>query len=205
MDESKVALPSPCGETWESMTPQGCNRHCSACDKTIHDLSLLTITEAEDLLDTAEEVCVRARVGADGVVALAPSRDATKRRMIAAVGASITLATAACQTVPDPDRPNRFAISGSLPLAFGLTPPVVRSSDGRSWEVRMEYKSKAFLVPNLYPGTYTITYNDMCHQGLVVEDIVIEGASVGLGELPQHADECIIVGVMVPLERSARG
>ena len=55
MADLKVLFPSPCSEPWDGMAPQGCNRHCTSCDKTIHDLSALTIGEARQLLETADE------------------------------------------------------------------------------------------------------------------------------------------------------
>lgn len=203
MADLKVSLPNPCNEPWEGMNPVGCNRHCASCDKIIHDLSALTIDQVEALLDSGGEVCVRARVGKGGVVELA---DAGRghRRMIAAVGASMALATAACQTVPAEQRANRFAISGTVPM-IQHRKPVVRSSDGRSWRVQMEFRSTSFIVPNLYPGVYSISYDAACGQERqIIENIVIRDQSVDLGWLDGEGD-CIIVGVMVPADRPSQG
>ncbi len=202
MADLRVSLPKPCGETWEGMTPSGCNRHCASCDKIIHDLSALTIDQAETLLKYGEEVCVRAAIGKGGVVDLA---DATrsKRRIIATVGASMALATAACQSVPDDTGANRFSISGILPL--GPAKPIVRSSDGRSWPVRADLSNATFRAANLYPGVYSITYRDPCGgEERVIEGVTVRDQSVDLGQ-QLWSDDCIIIGVMVPLDRRGRG
>lgn len=205
MADLKVTLPNPCSEPWEGMTPAGCNRHCASCDKIIHDLSALTIDEAEALLEGSEEVCVRARVGKGGVIELADAARG-RRRMIAAVGASMALATAACQTVPAEERPNRFAISGTVPHAYSPKKPVVRSSDGQIWPVRMAYRSTAFRVPDLHPGVYSITYYGGCGDvELTVENVIIRDQSVDLGHLDNGEFDCIIVGVMVPAYGPDRG
>jgi hypothetical protein len=202
MADLKVAFPSPCSEPWEGMTPVGCNRHCAACDKMIHDLSTLKLAEVEDLLEGGEHVCVRARVGKGGEIELA---DAThgRRRMIATVGASMALATAACQTAPPEERLDRFEISGTLPLVRDRK-PVVRSSDGQTWHVEQAFRSTVFRVPDLYPGVYSITYDTGCNESRVLEDIVIRDRSVDLGRL-EGEDDCIIVGVMTPADQEFAG
>jgi hypothetical protein len=201
MADLRVAFPNPCSEPWEGMAPRGCNRHCASCDKTIHDLSALELAEVEDLLESGEGVCVRARVGKDGIVKLADAAHG-KRRMIAAVGALATLATAACQTVPpESERPNRFYISGILPDYYDGK-PVVRSNDGQAWHVAQAYRSAAFRVPDLYPGVYSVTYT-ACGRERVLDNIVIRDSSIELGQL--EGDDCIVVGLIVPADRGLDG
>jgi hypothetical protein len=203
MADLKVAFPNPCSEPWEGMNPRGCNRHCAACDRIIHDLSALTLDEAEGLLESGGDVCVRARVARSGVVELADTTHGG-RRMIAAVGASMAMATAACQSVPAEERLNAFEISGTLPMVQ-RGKPVVRSSDGQTWHVDMEYRSRVFRVPDLYPGVYSITYAAACGEALaVMEDIVIRDRSIDLGLLEGDGD-CIIVGVIVPADEDRAG
>ena len=203
MADLKVALPSPCDEPWEGMTPLGCNRRCAACDKIIHDLSALRLAEVEDLLKSGKQVCVRARLSRGGVVQLADAVPG-KRRMIATVGASVVLATAACQTVPPEERPDRFEISGTLPMVQHGK-PVVRSSDGQAWNVDMAYRSTAFRVPDLYPGVYSITYDATCgEERRVVENVVIRDRSIDLGQLEGDGD-CIVVGVLLPADQDLAG
>ncbi len=203
MADLKVVFPSPCSEPWEGMAPVGCNRHCAACDKVIHDLSALRLAEVEDLLESGDEVCVRARVGRGGVVELADTAPG-KRRMIAAVGASMALATAACQTTPPEERPDRFEIGGTLPM-IQHRKPVVRSSDGQAWHVELPYRSTVFRVPGLYPGVYSISYDATCgEERRVMENVVIRDSSIDLGLLEGDGD-CIIVGVLVPADRGLAG
>jgi hypothetical protein len=185
------------------MAPLGCNRHCAACDKVIHDLSALRLAEVEDLLESGEELCVRARVGRGGVVELADAARGT-RRMVATVGASMALATAACQTTPPEERLNRFEISGTLPMVQDGK-PVVRSSDGQTWHVVQAFRSTAFRVPDLYPGVYSISYDASCGEARRVrEDIVVRDRSIELGLLEGDGD-CIIVGLLVPADRDPAG
>ena len=96
MSDIKVSFPSPCSEPWEGMAPAGCHRHCASCDKVIHNLEAMTVEDVEGLVASGEEVCVRARVAADGTVALAQGPGRGRRRLVATVGA--TMALAACQT-----------------------------------------------------------------------------------------------------------
>lgn len=37
-----IVIPRPCSQDWESMTPDGCGRHCGACQKTVIDFTAMT-------------------------------------------------------------------------------------------------------------------------------------------------------------------
>lgn len=203
MSDFEVRFPSPCSEPWEDMAPSGCDRHCASCDRIVHDLAALTVDETEALLDSGEEVCVRARIGADGVVAMKSSSRGASRRMVTALGAGLAMATAACQTVPPSDRPDRFRISGEFSWIGWTRTAELRSSDGRKWPKRREAGSGRFIFDDLYPGVYTLTVEDMCGRRVEVETVTITDASVEVkAAYPQ--DGCIIVGAMVKVERPER-
>lgn len=205
MADLKVSFPSPCSEPWEDMAPQGCNRHCAACDKLIHDLSALTADEAEALLEAEEEVCVRARVGRDGVIALRDGGRKTARRIVAVMSGSLALATAACQTVPDTREP-RYQITGKFDWKGYYYAAELTSADGRKWPKRREPGTGRFIFDNLVPGVYTLTTDGYCGARQVVDTITITDASVEVSKgTPPIDQNCIIVGVMVPAERRFRG
>src|SRR4051812_35882882 len=95
MADLRVSFPKPCGEKWDEMSPDGCNRHCARCEKTIHDLSRVTFEEAELMARSGREVCVRAEIGPGNTVMLKPGR--STRRMVAMVGASMGIMAASGQ------------------------------------------------------------------------------------------------------------
>jgi len=206
MRDVKVTFPKPCDQPWEAMAPHGCNRHCAACDTVIHDLEHMTADEAEALLDSGTEVCVRARIAPDGVVKLKPAGRSTGRRLVAAASASLMLATAACQTAPDSAEP-RYRITGKFPWKDQLYDAELTSADGRKWPVRREPGTGRFIFDNLVPGVYVLSTRGNCGTRQVVETITIDAASVDLGRTaPESDDSCIIIGVMVPADnRRLRG
>lgn len=201
----KVAFPKPCDEPWEAMAPRGCNRHCASCDKIIHDLAALTFDEAAALLDTGTEVCVRAKVRRDGVIELKESGRSMARRMVAAAGVSLALATAACQTVPDTSEP-RYQITGKFAWKGLYYSAELTSEDGRKWPKRRQPGTGRFIFDNLPPGVYELTTIGDCGRRQVVDTITITGASMEVTKSsPEFDDSCIIVGVMTPTERPQRG
>jgi hypothetical protein len=202
MPDLHVDFPKPCDEPWDAMTPRGCNRHCASCDKIIHDLSALTLEEAERLLDGEDEVCVRAQIASDGTIALRSGGKTTARRMIAAAGASLALATAACQTTPD-SAATRYQITGKFAYKGWYYAAELVSADGRSWPKRREAGTGRFIFFDLAPGNYTLSTKDACGDRVEVETFTITDASLeATKSYPESG--CIIVGAMVKVERPER-
>ena len=204
MTDIEVAFPEPCTEAWEDMAPAGCNRLCAACEKTIHDLSAMTLREAEALLTQPEPPCVRARIAPDGTVALARGSGANRngRRLVAAVSASMTLATAACQTPLGAVSP-RFEISGETYSWYSSQQTRLVAADGRVRRPSLS-KDARFRFSNLTPGTYTVSYTDMCGETHVGAPVTVTDEDVDVGMF-RWEEECVIVGVMVRADEASRG
>lgn len=181
MSDLHVSFPKPCDEPWEAMEPRGCNRHCASCDKTIHDLAALTFDEAAALLDSGTEVCVRAKVQGDGVVELKKGGRSAGRRIMAAAGVSVALATAACQTVPDTSEP-RYQITGKFSWKDFWYSAELTSADGQTWTKRREPGTGRFIFDGLVPGVYTLTVEDACGIRVEFETVTITNSSVEVTE-----------------------
>ena len=204
MADLEVSFPKPCDEPWEAMAPRGCNRHCASCDKIIHDLSALTFEEAAGLLATEDEVCVRAKVDSAGAIALKPAGQSVARRLVTASGAALALATAACQTVPNTAEP-RYQITGKFAYKDLYYAAELTSTDGRTRPKRREPGTGRFIFYDLPPGVYTLTTLGTCGSRGVVETITITNASAEVvRKTPEIDDDCIIVGVMVKVQRPER-
>ena len=56
----RIEVREPCSADWDSM-PGDTTRFCASCDKNVHDLSELSVSEAEALLGRhrGQELCVR--------------------------------------------------------------------------------------------------------------------------------------------------
>ena len=113
---SRVRVASPCSARWEAMSGDERARHCSACDKTVYDLSALTADAAEALLrERGEGLCVRLFRRADGTVLTADCPVGGRRRrrralMLFSVGAAVSsVAAAASVSVWAPAQEPRVA------------------------------------------------------------------------------------------------
>lgn len=193
MTDLKVSLPTPCSESWDDMAPRGCNRHCASCDTLIHDLSLMTVDETQALLDSGEEVCVRAAVRPDGTIRTATWRTSRSRRIVATVGASLSLATAACQTAQISPR---YEVTGTLYQETGWAWEArLVSSTGKVYKKRVGENQK-FKFKNLAPGTYELSFDGSCVESTVQNIIVNDDLDLGVIKFPEVQD-CIVIGKLM--------
>ncbi|HEX8621342.1 MAG TPA: carboxypeptidase-like regulatory domain-containing protein, partial [Allosphingosinicella sp.] len=171
MRDLRVSFPKPCDESWEAMTPAGRARLCARCDRAVHDLSQFEIGEAEALLRRDPGACVRARIGADGVVALKPGRSGA-RRMAMAVAATAGLLTAGAPALAKQDRPDG-AIAGKVEF-YGLRLRVTaRGPDGRKFRATVR-RDGEFRIVGVPAGTYTLTFAPDCGGKWTIENVVVD-------------------------------
>ena len=200
MSDIEVSFPAPCSQSWDAMEPRGCNRHCAACDQVIHDLSEVGFEEALSLLDA--EACVRAKITAEGTVALAGNAN---RRLFAAVAAPLGLALAACSTTGLGEVTPRYEITGKTRYTEWGSVAVLTDPAGREWRRNLDSRG-AFRFSNLHATTYKLTIERNCGEPIEVGEVVVREEDVGLSELdwPQ-AEDCIIIGVFRRVEPRAAG
>jgi hypothetical protein len=201
VSDFKVSLPEPCDEKWDDMAPSGCNRQCASCDTVIHDLSLLTVNETENLLESQNELCVRAIVRGDGTVRTAQSRTSRSRRMVAMIGASASLATAACQT---PQVSPRYEIAGLVKPGNFSSYARLTSATGKKYSSKIWWDRK-FRFTNLRAGTYSLSFYGSCDEEHRIENIVVND-DLNLGELAWDDEGgCIIIGKLQRADEVGRG
>ncbi|MBX3563857.1 MAG: carboxypeptidase regulatory-like domain-containing protein [Sphingomonas sp.] len=191
MTDLRVSFPTPCDEKWEAMKPSGCNRVCARCDKVIHDLSQYELEEAEALLRRAPDSCVRARIDADGVVAV--KRGGGMRRMVIAAGASAGL-LASQPALAGQDRP-KGAISGDV-MTYGFRTKVTATdTSGNSYRTTSKANGK-YKLKHLPAGTYTLTFVPDCGDSWTVENVIVASSEIAAPKSPDESG-CIIVGKML--------
>jgi hypothetical protein len=188
MHDIEVTFPEPCGERWEAMTPSGCNRHCASCDKIIHDLEAYRFDEVAVLLDSDDDICVRARIGVDGAVRL-KSGGALAGRLLAAVSA--TLLGTATPALAQP----KGKIVGQVDF-FGVRPIVMaEAADGRTYRAKVRPDGR-FLIKNLPSGNYVIT-SRACSEKRVIGNVTVQTGEVVLPRSQDPAEDlCITVGMV---------
>lgn len=55
----KFDIPKPCSEKWENMTPQGSDRFCDVCQKTVYNFEKKREDEIEKLLAQNPKICAK--------------------------------------------------------------------------------------------------------------------------------------------------
>jgi hypothetical protein len=193
MADLRVSFPKPCDEKWEAMTPAGCARVCGRCDRPVHDLSLHSLDEAEALLRRDPAACVRARIRADGSVALKPGRRGEKRRMMIAIAATAGMLAASAPALAGRDRPNG-AIVGNVESFWSHTRVTATDANGQTYRTRVKGDGR-FRIGHLPGGTYTLSFVPDCGERWTVENIVV-GAGETIVPRAPHEGQCIVVGLL---------
>jgi hypothetical protein len=175
------------------MAPAGCDRVCARCDKVIHDLSHYALDEAEALLRRDADACVRARIGADGVVALKPGRRGNARRMVIAAAATAGLLTAAAPAFAKPSRPEG-AIAGNVEASWPRVRVTATGTDGRIYSARTG-RNGQFRIRHLPAGTYRLSFDSGCAEYLPVENIVVRAGETNVPTV-RSEEQCIIIGLL---------
>ena len=193
MDDLRVRFPRPCDEKWEAMTPAGCDRICARCDTVIHDLSSLEFDEAEALLRRGAETCVRARIDADGVVALKPGRGGNIRRMVIAAGVSAGL-LAGTPALAQQERPEGSITGRADTYAFRVK-VTATDANGKSFRTTARNSKGKYRFKHLPAGTYKLAFASDCGEEWTVENVVVgSGETVVPDSRPE--DACIVVGML---------
>jgi hypothetical protein len=178
------------------MQPSGCNRFCSTCSETIHDLSELTSQEAEALLRQPGQHCVRAQVvGPDGALALKPGRLGYQRKILVAVGVSISLLTSACETLPRGSSPMGLIV-GKVDPRSGVKSVTATSYDGRTYRTKV-FGDGSYRFRPLPYGPYSLKFNDDCG-GQDGGQVILQESEHSV-EVSPSTQVCIVVG-MVKIE-----
>ena len=193
MDLLRVNLPRPCPEEWVAMAPDGRGRMCARCDKLIHDLSQYTLEEAEGLVRRSGDTCVRARVGADGAVALKGAGVRGARRMVVAAAVTAGLLAAAEPALAGRDRP-RGSIAGSVDGHAARTRVVAADQSGRRFRTRVG-RDGQYRIGHLPAGTYTVTFIPSCGDRWTVENVVVSDGVTIVPEV-RNPTECIYIGLL---------
>lgn len=192
MSDLRVSFPKPCEERWEEMRPAGCHRLCARCDKVIHDLSQLDIDEVQALLRRDPDSCVRASIGADGVVGLKTGRRG-KRKMVLAAAATATLLAAPQPSWARQDRPTGI-IAGTVE-SFGFRLRVTATGqDGRAFRVRIGGNGR-YRIRHVPAGTYTLTFAPSCGESWTVENVIVGNGQTNVAHV-QDPNPCIVVGLL---------
>lgn len=220
MADIRIKFPSPCGENWNAMSPQGCNRHCAVCDQTIFDLSKLNIESAEALIRSADQLCVRAELDTNGAVKLKQDGQASARRMVAILGAAIGLVATPTVAFAEQEQPSEISakVRPAKKLEFhGMITGKMRSyetkviayGNGKKYRGKVNKKDMTFSISNLPDGTYSVWFENKfwprCTEERIIESVIVDGAKPAIAnekdaKLPENEEGCPIVVGLVTIE-----
>ena len=194
MTDFRVSFPKPCTESWDAMAPVGCNRHCASCDTIIHDLAELTMAEAEALIASKAEVCVRARVSAEGRVALKSDGWRDARRMVATVGAGMGLIAASSPAFAARN-PTVGSIEGKVAGGYWGMRVVATNARGKRYKASVQ-KEGRYRIGNLPPGSYSLYAVPNCGEPREMAQAAVVAGKATVTNLAE-TNECIIIGQLV--------
>lgn len=129
---SDLHIPTPCHESWDDMTPTVNGRHCASCNHAVIDLTTMSVTAGQRVLDEVKRAathdplprtCVRGHVDPSGRIVVGHRRLLTQglAAMLACTLAGCAGDGPALQTAPE--KPTTHSEAGPLPVILGTPRP----------------------------------------------------------------------------------
>jgi hypothetical protein len=120
----ELAIAKPCEESWAEIRGSNRERHCTRCNKQVHNLSAMSSREIEKLITAGgRQICARLTHRLDGslVTLQSQSRVAAVARIAASTALVFSAVGAAAQSVPEASEP-QAVISGKVLTSDGSGP-----------------------------------------------------------------------------------
>jgi hypothetical protein len=159
MTDLRVRLPEPCSERWGDMAQQGCNRFCAECEKTIYDLSSYTFDQAEKLIRSEKQLCVKAKLSDDGTILLKPSTSRQNGRLLAVAMSACLLATP--MQVAAANKQKNGIIEGKVERLRRPTTAIAISPKGKKYKAKLDDDGN-YTIKNVPPGSYQLKFQVRC-------------------------------------------
>ena len=71
----KLEIPTPCHQSWQTMSGDSNQRHCNSCNKQVHNLASLTPLQIEELIHESDgHLCARITRNPNNEIVTAPQR-----------------------------------------------------------------------------------------------------------------------------------
>ncbi len=107
MRREELPIPSPCQVDWDTMTPAGRTRFCSACKMHVHELSTMRESEARALLGSRTDLCVSYVVDDLGGIrfakeSLVPAMSLVRSKRVAVTALAVATLAACAASNPTP-------------------------------------------------------------------------------------------------------
>jgi len=206
MSDFRVSFPKPCSERWDAMRSDGRNRFCERCEKTIHDLSQLTLDETRDLARSAGGICVRAKVGPNDIVDLRSNRIRNGRRMVATIGASVGILATSGQAAAAKS-PELGAIKGEAIGTCGGTVSAI-AADGQVYHAKIGLNGR-YKVKRLPAGRYVVRIDSTGPEPTKAEtvdpappaepssnQVMVEAGRTVTLDVSDSDNQCIVIGML---------
>jgi hypothetical protein len=135
----QVRVTTPCDADWNAMRGDDASRFCEACGKHVHNLSAMTLADAERLVANEPRACVRFQRRADGTTLTRAARTGMVATAAAMMAAGISSACdrnassgraepssappSASSVASDPHAGHPHTLDPTIPVYMGAVAP----------------------------------------------------------------------------------
>ena len=167
--KSEIVISEPCSESWEKMHGDSRVRHCTECDKRVHNLAALTSAQIEHLIDSPGPLpCMRIARFADGSLLVAEEqRNRPPYGLLAGAAMAGLLALSARVASTQQTTMGRIAMrtaiySGRVVDSLGKPVPqvevtLIRSVAGRIEQAKSGTDANGEFEFSVAPGDWTLS------------------------------------------------
>jgi hypothetical protein len=158
----ELAIEPPCTESWDNMSGSAAQRHCTSCQKHVHNFAVMTPRQIDrTLADNEGHLCARITKRADGTLVTAQELGGsgfTSRVAGLLLGAALSTAAAHAQSN---SADGKAVVSGTFKAQDGSALPgqgyVVFAANGRSiLETKTDQDGN--WKAEIAPGTYDVIF-----------------------------------------------
>ncbi len=186
----ELLIPKPCSQDWETMQGGRAQRHCSSCNRNVHNFAAMSRREINSVLAaSSDRICARIVHRADGSIVTRELRKTSPAGGTFLLAVTLGAGTAASAQSPNASPPTQAVLTGKILLPDGSGPlagaHIKLQINGESVSETVTGRDGTFRI-GAPPGTYDISIRQNALFGSVVKNTNLHEGEQSIAQIRTH-------------------